>query len=643
MAQIARRHNLRIDKITNGNLTASASSSDKAVLLAELLRESERRLLRAHLTSDEQCLTANLVYRINLRVLWRPEAQLNPSRRAGRFVVFIHACSGRLTSSWAFIKFAKPFYEAGFSVILFDLPGFGKSSVSGKVFAPRSEWVGDDNGIIVLTLENIGVESANFVVHSDSAMIAMKLIINTPQVVQGQMILWNPSVNLAGLFETALALPGMRPKDEHEQFSELLKKRRMRIMALFEQPTSDAGWKSMDVFSKCGTNAWPNVKVGRLLPDDAVIAQAGAKVNVDIIMPSKHMVSLFVQHLSESLETAWNVSPMERPPFQGEALHISSQEDTNQMEESEPQAMPALEFPQPLRRAWGAPAITGAAWTAEATAGANSTAIVPVEMTQALGQGQGSAAERHSTSAPAALPIRGRGGQAQTAHSSGPLPLMDRPVSQGAKRRPLRGGETDSMRNPRHISAASMHVTDSVGALPSSTGNLRGLRVSPGTRVRWEPSEKDSAMDSVPAGSTQVTMQNSAVWAQVHRYRDPEQERHQLLKNAVAKELASSAKDYNIVALVKKSEQPFTDEETKWVQSALAESRITNKEEFKIRCAQSRVDAKFAQPPPADSPTSKHMRLSPGADKIRAVRDRKKTAEALRSNSRQATAMSLQF
>jgi pimeloyl-ACP methyl ester carboxylesterase len=97
----------------------------------------------------------------------------------------------KLTSSWAWIKFAVTLFRQGFNVILIDLPGFGKSSIGRDVRCPVETWRSWQVTMITLLLQKLGIPKVNILAGYESAEILFDIMHETPNLLGRNHVLYN--------------------------------------------------------------------------------------------------------------------------------------------------------------------------------------------------------------------------------------------------------------------------------------------------------------------------------------------------------------------------------------------------------------------------------------------------------------------
>jgi len=278
--------------------------SDQSVMLAELFGENERKFLREMQTNDEITLILADTFRIHVRTVWNSEAalrsdQVGAVRRKGKFVTFLHAHSMGLTTSWTWAKFIRPMYRQGFSVILVDLPGFGRSTASQIANCPPSRWKADESQILVTVLQELGVPETHFVACYEGCGHVIRMLQRIPHRVMREHIFYNPILEQDELFTSGGIDPppgagvGWRDdikKRQRTEFEDLLRMRGTRLWWVFD---SERDWcRNADTFELIVAVARnpllsANMFVQEVTGDDLCDAQAGRDCPVRLIVPSR--------------------------------------------------------------------------------------------------------------------------------------------------------------------------------------------------------------------------------------------------------------------------------------------------------------------------------------------------------------------
>mmetsp|Transcript_113094 Transcript_113094/g.205658 ORF Transcript_113094/g.205658 Transcript_113094/m.205658 type:complete len:724 (-) Transcript_113094:26-2197(-) len=193
--------------------TVAEEPSDNAVLWGELFGSKERKFLRELLSSQTVCFTLADTYQIFVRTLFHSEAFITSKngagmRRAGKFVLMLHALDGDLTSSWTWAKFIRPMYRNNFSVILVDLPGFGKSTVSRTSYCPISRWKEYDFHIISKILEELGIPKCHICAVGTGCGILVRMLQRAAHRLEDEHFMLNPVLDPDELFAHVGVQPG---------------------------------------------------------------------------------------------------------------------------------------------------------------------------------------------------------------------------------------------------------------------------------------------------------------------------------------------------------------------------------------------------------------------------------------------------
>lgn len=151
--------------------------SDRTLLRADVFNDKERHVFQ-RLTSVTLSLPVKETYYIRTRIIWQPCAKrLKANRRQGRHAVLLHDLrDGQRTSSWLWLKFIRPLYKQGFSVVCIDWPGHGGSRVSDDPDSSSSRWRAQAPQLVGMCMDELGVEKANFVAFGGACEVMLELM-----------------------------------------------------------------------------------------------------------------------------------------------------------------------------------------------------------------------------------------------------------------------------------------------------------------------------------------------------------------------------------------------------------------------------------------------------------------------------------
>ncbi|KAF4713779.1 hypothetical protein FOZ62_032296, partial [Perkinsus olseni] len=192
----------------------ASEASETAVLSGPAFTEKERNFLIEHLTTEvaEFSVAANcqifarcLVQTTEIARLLQKNGQEGRAKgkrsQQGEWVLAIHGF-GNLTTSWTWMKaryagrcprdcfsqFAVGLYKKGFNVLLIDLPGFGKSSISQNIRCSPEP-------AALQVLSELGVHQCRVVACYEGAGMLFKLLMKYPHLIGSHHFLYNPVID----------------------------------------------------------------------------------------------------------------------------------------------------------------------------------------------------------------------------------------------------------------------------------------------------------------------------------------------------------------------------------------------------------------------------------------------------------------
>eukprot|EP00929_Paragymnodinium_shiwhaense_P049038 TRINITY_DN24753_c0_g1_i1.p1 TRINITY_DN24753_c0_g1~~TRINITY_DN24753_c0_g1_i1.p1 ORF type:complete len:626 (-),score=102.18 TRINITY_DN24753_c0_g1_i1:177-2054(-) len=195
-------------------------------------------------------------------------------RRQGKFVLLLHEVRGPLTTSWTWIKFAKPLYQAGYSVILMDLPGLGRSQINQKLRCDPDTWISQDWHIVSECLDHMGVEKVNIVAVGEACNTVLRLLQRSPHQSVGEHIFYNPvitqdtvfpPVSRAKVAQLGVPFEECQMISHCESYSNLLRSTSSRIWAIFDKKNMQNTLKS-----KVLCKAIESQEIMRTTPDGSI-------------------------------------------------------------------------------------------------------------------------------------------------------------------------------------------------------------------------------------------------------------------------------------------------------------------------------------------------------------------------------------
>jgi hypothetical protein len=167
--------------------------SDTAILQSNVFEEEERNFLVESLQTQvaEFSLVSNC--RVYTRTLEHRNTTGTGSVKGPEWVVLIHDYK-KYTTSWTWVRFAIPLYKRGFNVMLVDLPGFGKSGISGQVRQSPEKWANVDAAVIVNVLAEFRISKARIIALGESAGIWKNLTLKYKHALAKVNVLVNPVI-----------------------------------------------------------------------------------------------------------------------------------------------------------------------------------------------------------------------------------------------------------------------------------------------------------------------------------------------------------------------------------------------------------------------------------------------------------------
>eukprot|EP00913_Durusdinium_trenchii_P014504 g13605.t1 len=161
--------------------TAMDEPSDRCALWGELFKEKERHFYRKELTCETD------TFQINVRCLWQPQAK-QLKHRQGPFAMLLHSLEPPLTSSWTWVKLGRPLYMKGFSVVMIDFPGFGRSKMNMDSSVALDVWAFQDWHLICQTLDELKVHSAHMIACGHACGAVLRILLRSPHSVEKDRI-----------------------------------------------------------------------------------------------------------------------------------------------------------------------------------------------------------------------------------------------------------------------------------------------------------------------------------------------------------------------------------------------------------------------------------------------------------------------
>eukprot|EP00930_Biecheleria_cincta_P076141 TRINITY_DN63350_c0_g1_i1.p1 TRINITY_DN63350_c0_g1~~TRINITY_DN63350_c0_g1_i1.p1 ORF type:complete len:687 (+),score=109.15 TRINITY_DN63350_c0_g1_i1:222-2282(+) len=181
-----------------GEVFASmAEPSDKAVFMGELFMEKERLFFRKELSTEIASFSIKDTFQIIVRCLWQPAARTKSGHRPGPTIAMFHSLEFPLTTSWTWIKLARPLYKSGFSVVMIDMPGFGRSKMNMDPSVKLEDWQHQDWHIICQTLDELRIHSCLTLTIGEMCGTVLRILTRSPHSLGKEHIFLDPRIDPA--------------------------------------------------------------------------------------------------------------------------------------------------------------------------------------------------------------------------------------------------------------------------------------------------------------------------------------------------------------------------------------------------------------------------------------------------------------
>jgi len=344
----ARRH--QITPSGGDVYMASSTPSDMAVLWGESFGSKERKFLRELLSSQTICFSLKDTYQIHVRTLWHPASiasamsLANGLRRQGKFALLLHDMVGDLTTSWTWAKFIRPLYRKGFSVIVVDLPGFGRSAVSQVPSCPLERWQGQQSHVISKIMEELSVAKCQILAVGQTCGVLLHMLLSSPHRMAPEHVLVNPIFDRNFLFSYVGIDPPPGAKagwqdvikeKQKDALIEVLRLTNARLWVIYEKSNmyrdrtkyeSMAGGKAMGVGKKL-QKEWndsaetyemlleasknefvqKNLTLTEITRSDLCAAQCGKRIAVRMYIPSRHLKTSVARFMANFENKPWQM------------------------------------------------------------------------------------------------------------------------------------------------------------------------------------------------------------------------------------------------------------------------------------------------------------------------------------------------
>lgn len=296
--------------------------SDMSVLWGESYGAKERKFLREMLTIQQIAFSLKETYQIHLRSVFHASANsgmtlANGFRRKGLCALLLHDLTGELTTSWTFSKFIRPLYRVGFSVLAPDFPGFGKSSVARVPSCSVSLWKEQCAHVISKIMEEMSVPACQMLAVGHTCGMLLHTLQSMPHRMAKDHVLINPIFDRMELFHHVGIEPPPGAKagwqdvikaKQQAALIDLLRTSNVRLWCLFdkdqkykgldkpnmtkeERHQNQCAYDTYEMLLQASKNEYiaRNIKITVITTDDLCEAQAGKKIPVRILIPSRHL------------------------------------------------------------------------------------------------------------------------------------------------------------------------------------------------------------------------------------------------------------------------------------------------------------------------------------------------------------------
>jgi len=266
------------------------------------------------LKSEMICFSVLDTFQISVRTVWRPESgnEQRSSLRKGRFAMLLHDTSGRLTTSWTWLKLVKPLYQMGLSVILVDLPGMGKSSINNVSTLSTSVWQSHEGHILCKILDELRVSKCHLVACGHSCSALLRMVKHNPHQMEKEHILHNPVLDYNELFKDSIRAPepGIGPRwrdilraEQQHALESFLITSEVRIFATFDQADLGRTSETYESFVRAKDNVLleQNITPLEVTKEDICEAQIGANVPLCFLFIRKQLRLCYAQFLERRL------------------------------------------------------------------------------------------------------------------------------------------------------------------------------------------------------------------------------------------------------------------------------------------------------------------------------------------------------
>jgi len=319
--------------------------SDMSVLWGESFGSKERKFLREMLSQETIAFSLKETYQIHMRTLFQANANSgmnlrNGFRRKGLFALLLHDLHGELVTSWTWSKFIRPLYRKGFSILAADFPGFGKSSVGQVPSCNPTAWQGQEAHVVSKIMEEMSVAHCQILAVGHTCGVLFHMLQSAPHRMAGEHVLVNPVFDRNRLFEHVVRIeppPGAKAgwqddikAKQQAALIDLLRTTKVRMWCMFDMTTKyrafkDKEGKYISAPTKQLQKEWQdasdtyemlfeasknefvaaNLKVTEITKLDLCEAQAGKRIPVRMLVPSRHLKASVARFMSSYKKMPW--------------------------------------------------------------------------------------------------------------------------------------------------------------------------------------------------------------------------------------------------------------------------------------------------------------------------------------------------
>lgn len=281
--------------------------SDKSVFWGELFAEKERLFFRKELTTEIASFSIKDTFQMSVRCLWQPAARTKHGHRPGTTIALLHSLEFPLTNSWTWVKLARPLYKSGFSVIMIDLPGFGRSKMNMDPAVKLEEWQHQDWHIICQTLDELRVHDCLTMCIGQICGTILRILMRSPHSLGKEHIFLEPKIDPAEVLGDMAGEPppgagsnwrAIMLQKYKESMEKILRSSKARVWSMHDQ-----GKLTRTVFDTqallADTMQHPVLSqrtlITQLSKEDMCCCHIGAKLPFSFLYPRKDLVHEIVE------------------------------------------------------------------------------------------------------------------------------------------------------------------------------------------------------------------------------------------------------------------------------------------------------------------------------------------------------------